>query len=108
MSIAFIGLGNMGSPMARNLAAAGLEVRGFDIAAPMPDGVLATESVSQAVEGAEVIITMLPDGRILRAVAAEIVSAARPGACFVDCFHRGRRQRTFCGCRSGGGGSSGG
>ena len=85
MSIAFSGLGNMGRPMARNLVAAGLEVRGFDIAAPMPAGVSEADSVAQAVEGAEFIITMLPDGRILRAVAAEILFAARPGACFVDC-----------------------
>ncbi len=85
MSIAFIGLGNMGNPMASNLAAAGLEVRGFDIAAPAPEGVTATGSIAEAVNGADTIITMLPDGRILRNVAAEVISAARTGACFVDC-----------------------
>ena len=85
MSIAFIGLGNMGSPMARNLAAAGLEVKGFDVAAPAPEGVTEASSAAGAVEGADVIITMLPDGRILRTVATEIIPAARAGACFVDC-----------------------
>ncbi len=85
MSVAFIGLGNMGGPMARNLAAAGMDIRGFDIAAPVPEGVTATTGVAEAVTGAETIITMLPDGRILRSVASEVISAARPGACFVDC-----------------------
>ncbi|MCY4169796.1 MAG: 3-hydroxyisobutyrate dehydrogenase [Rhodobacter sp.] len=85
MSIAFIGLGNMGGPMARNLAAAGLKVSGFDIAARVPVGVKAASSVAEAVNGAETIITMLPDGGTLRAVATEAIPAARTGACFVDC-----------------------
>ncbi len=85
MSIAFIGLGNMGSPMAGNLAAAGLEVRGFDIVAPVPDGVFAAVSIAEAVIGAETVITMLPDGRTLRTVAAEAIPAASAGTCFVDC-----------------------
>ena len=85
MSIAFIGLGNMGTPMASNLAAAGLEVRGFDIALPVPEGILAASSATEAVDGAETIITMLPNGQILRTVAEEIIPAAQAGACFVDC-----------------------
>lgn len=85
MKIEFIGLGNMGAPMARNLAAAGHDVTGFDVHAPMPEGVRAATSAAGAAEGAEVVITMLPNGAILRSVAAEIVPAMARGAVFCDC-----------------------
>ncbi|MFQ6777057.1 3-hydroxyisobutyrate dehydrogenase [Cereibacter sphaeroides] len=85
MKIAFIGLGNMGGPMARNLAAAGHEVTGFDLAAPAPEGVRAAASAAQAVAGAEVVVTMLPNGAILRQVAQEIVPAMTAGAVLCDC-----------------------
>ncbi|MXQ07688.1 3-hydroxyisobutyrate dehydrogenase [Alphaproteobacteria bacterium GH1-50] len=85
MKIAFIGLGNMGAPMARNLAAAGHDVTGFDTAAPMPDGVAAADSAAAAATGAEVVVTMLPDGAILRAVADEVIPAMTPGAILLDC-----------------------
>ncbi len=85
MKIGFIGLGNMGGPMAANLAAAGHAVTGFDLAAPMPEGVTKAASAAEAATGAEVVITMLPNGRILRAVAAEIIPAMAPGAVFCDC-----------------------
>ncbi|MEZ5913152.1 MAG: 3-hydroxyisobutyrate dehydrogenase [Paracoccaceae bacterium] len=85
MKIGFVGLGNMGAPMARNLAAAGHDVTGFDTAAPMPEGVTAASSVAEAAAGAEVVITMLPNGAILRAVAAEAIPAMAPGAVLCDC-----------------------
>ncbi|MEA5160938.1 3-hydroxyisobutyrate dehydrogenase [Cereibacter johrii] len=85
MKIAFIGLGNMGGPMARNLAAAGNEVTGFDPAAPAPEGVQAAASATEAVAGAEVVVTMLPNGAILRQVAQEIVPAMAAGAVLCDC-----------------------
>ncbi|RMD94703.1 MAG: 3-hydroxyisobutyrate dehydrogenase [Alphaproteobacteria bacterium] len=85
MKIGFIGLGNMGAPMARNLARAGHEVKGFDIAAPCPEGVECVGSAAEAAQGAEVVITMLPDGNILRQVAAEIIPAMEKGAVFLDC-----------------------
>ncbi len=85
MKIGFIGLGNMGAPMAKNLVAAGHAVTGFDTAAPMPDGVTSAASAAEAASGQEVVITMLPNGAILRAVAAEIIPAMRPGAALVDC-----------------------
>ena len=75
MQIAFIGLGNMGGPMAANLAKAGHQVRGHDPQAPMPEGVVAAPSAAEAARGAEVVITMLPNGAILRAVAAEVIPA---------------------------------
>ena len=85
MQIAFIGLGNMGGPMAANLAKAGHQVRGHDPQAPMPEGVVAAPSAAEAARGAEVVITMLPNGAILRAVAAEVIPAMPPGALLCDC-----------------------
>ena len=85
MKIAFIGLGNMGAPMAANLVKAGHEVTGFDTAAPMPDGVTAATSAAGAVAGAGVVITMLPNGAILRAVAEQVIPSMQPGAVLCDC-----------------------
>ena len=85
MKIGFIGLGNMGGPMARNLAAAGHEVVGFDLSAPMPEGVTAAATAAAAASGADVVISMLPNGAILRAVAAEVIPAMKAGAVLCDC-----------------------
>ncbi len=85
MQIGFIGLGNMGAPMAANLAAAGHAVTGFDLTAPCPGGVTPAASATGAVAGAEVVITMLPNGEILRAVAAQVIPAMAPGAVLCDC-----------------------
>lgn len=84
MKIAFIGLGNMGGPMAQNLVKAGHDVAGFDLAA-RPDGITMAGSVAEACDGADVAITMLPNGAILRSVAAEVIPALGSGATFVDC-----------------------
>jgi len=85
MRIGFIGLGNMGTPMAANLAAAGHEVIGFDLVTECPTGVSKAASAVKAATGADVVITMLPNGAILRAVAAEIIPVMSNGATFVDC-----------------------
>ncbi|WP_289154586.1 3-hydroxyisobutyrate dehydrogenase [uncultured Salipiger sp.] len=85
MKIAFIGLGNMGAPMAANLAKAGHEVTGFDVAGASAEGVAVAESSVAAVAGAEVVITMLPNGAILRAVADEVIPAMAEGAVLLDC-----------------------
>ena len=85
MKIGFIGLGNMGGPMAANLVAAGHAVTGFDLTAPMPAGVVAAESAAEAAMGADVVITMLPNGAILRAVADQVIPAMTPGAVLCDC-----------------------
>lgn len=85
MKIGFIGLGNMGAPMAANLVAAGHEVTGFDLNAPMPAGVSAAATAAEAAGGADVVITMLPNGAILRAVAAEVIPAMQAGAVLCDC-----------------------
>jgi len=85
MKIGFIGLGNMGAPMARNLAAAGHYVTGFDTVSVAVDGVTPADTAIAAATGADVVITMLPNGTILRAVAADIIPAMAKGAVFVDC-----------------------
>jgi 3-hydroxyisobutyrate dehydrogenase len=85
MQIGFIGLGNMGGPMAANLAAAGHDVIGFDTAAPAPAGVTLADSAAKAASGAAVVITMLPNGDILKSVAAQIIPAMAPGAVLLDC-----------------------
>ncbi|MEM6482966.1 MAG: 3-hydroxyisobutyrate dehydrogenase [Pseudomonadota bacterium] len=85
MNIGFIGLGNMGAPMARNLVLAGHDVAGFDIANAIPEGVEAMGSASEATVERDVVITMLPDGAILRQVAAEVIPAMPSGAILLDC-----------------------
>jgi 3-hydroxyisobutyrate dehydrogenase len=85
MKIGFIGLGNMGAPMAANLVAAGHDVTGFDLAAPAPEGVSMAASAAEAATGAEVVITMLPNGAILKSVASEILPAMQDGAVLLDC-----------------------
>ena len=84
MKIAFIGLGNMGAPMARNLIAAGHDVTGCDLAATPADIPMA-ETNAQAAAGADVVITMLPNGDILSAVSAQIHPAMQAGAVHLDC-----------------------
>jgi 3-hydroxyisobutyrate dehydrogenase len=85
MKIGFIGLGNMGAPMAANLAAAGHDVTGFDVAGiSLANGETAASAVAAAT-GRDVVITMLPDGAILRRVAAEIIPVMAAGCGFVDC-----------------------
>ncbi|WP_171207578.1 MULTISPECIES: 3-hydroxyisobutyrate dehydrogenase [unclassified Ruegeria] len=85
MKIGFIGLGNMGAPMAANLAAAGHAVTGFDMADVSVEGVAMAGSAAEAASGADVVITMLPNGQILRAVADQIIPAMSSGAALVDC-----------------------
>ena len=88
-AIGFIGLGNMGGPMAARLAAAGHEVRGFDM---QPDALQrlreagggAAGSLAEAVAGAEAVFTMLPAGEHVRAVLGEVLPLLRPGTLVVD------------------------
>jgi 3-hydroxyisobutyrate dehydrogenase len=85
MDIGFVGLGNMGAPMAANLAAAGHAVTGFDVAGVTLPGVAAAPTAAAAARDRDAVITMLPDGAILRAVYAELTPAARPGTVMIDC-----------------------
>ena len=85
MKIGFIGLGNMGAPMAANLVAAGHQVTGFDVAGVTVEGVAQAATGAEAANGAEIVITMLPNGAILRSVAAEVLPAMTKGAVLLDC-----------------------
>lgn len=85
MRIGFIGLGHMGKPMACNLVAAGYEIFGFDLHLSCPDGVQPTKSAADAAAGADIVITMLPDGAALRQVADEILPVMQAGTYLLDC-----------------------
>lgn len=84
MKIGFIGLGNMGGPMAANLIKAGHDLTGFDTAAA-PEGIPLAASAALAAKDADVVITMLPNGAILGSVTAEIHPAMKAGALHLDC-----------------------
>ena len=91
--IAFIGLGNMGAPMARNLVQAGHSVHGFDVAAAnlaqlVKAGGVAAASAQDAVRGADIVVTMLPAGQHVRGVylgADGVIATAAKGALLIDC-----------------------
>ena len=85
MKIGFIGLGNMGAPMATNLAKAGHDVAGFDVAGTTAEGVRVADSLEAAVAGMDAGITMLPNGSILRQVAAQAIPHMAQGTLFIDC-----------------------
>ena len=89
-SIAFLGLGHMGNPMASNLAAAGHQVVGFDVVPAAIDlakerGLTVAASAAEAVAGADVVITMFPAGQhVIDAYREGLLAAARPGTLFID------------------------
>jgi 3-hydroxyisobutyrate dehydrogenase len=92
MRIAFVGLGNMGGPMAANLAKAGHAVTAFDMTKAAVDravaaGAQAASSANAAASDAEAIVTMLPAGHHVRQVYLGdegLLKAAKPGALFID------------------------
>ena len=89
--VAFIGLGNMGLPMARNLIGASHEVVGYDIVPEAMEAFAAAGgrcagSATACLEGAEFVVTMLPEGRHVRDVyTGTILPGAPEGAVLVDC-----------------------
>ena len=83
--IGFIGLGNMGAPMAANLVQAGYDLRGFDVAGASVEGVAVARSAAEAAREADAVVMMLPNGAIVEQVSAEIVGAAAAGALLIDC-----------------------
>lgn len=88
-TVAFLGLGNMGAPMSGNLVNAGYSVLGFD---PVPGareaaadkGVTLSDTGAAAVAGADVVITMLPNGTLVKECYTEVMPAAKPGTLFID------------------------
>jgi 3-hydroxyisobutyrate dehydrogenase len=85
MKIGFVGLGNMGTPMAVNLTNAGHEVVGFDPVAAIPEGVTKAQTAQEAASGADVVITMLPNGDIAHSVASDILPVMTKAAVLLDC-----------------------
>jgi 3-hydroxyisobutyrate dehydrogenase len=89
--IAFIGLGHMGGGMAPNLVKAGYEVRAFDLVPEavqhaIEGGCVAASSTAEAVKDADVVITMLPAAKHVRAVFQnDVARNARPGTLLIDC-----------------------
>jgi len=92
-TIAFIGVGNMGGPMARNLLKAGDTVTAFDVSPSalkpvVQAGAKGADTALAAVQDAEVVVTMLPAGKHVRSVYLEsdsILTAARKDALLIDC-----------------------
>jgi 3-hydroxyisobutyrate dehydrogenase len=92
-TIGFIGLGNMGGPMARNLLKAGHTLRAYDVAPAAIEravaaGAVAAEGVADAARGAELAITMLPAGEQVRAVylgEGGLIANAAAGTLLIDC-----------------------
>lgn len=88
-TIAFLGLGNMGGPMSANLVKGGFTVHGFD---PVPElrsataekGLRVFDSAPAAVAGADVVITSLPNGAVVRSCYTEVLPAAAAGTLFID------------------------
>ena len=91
MKIAFIGLGNMGGGMAANLVKAGYEVRAFDLseaalAAARDAGCTTFATAKEACEGAEAVVSMLPNGAIVKQVYwDDVIGHAPEGAILLDC-----------------------
>ena len=85
MRIGFIGIGNMGAPMAQNLAKAGFEVVGFDTQDVKVDLIKIVSTSKECVSNSDVVITMLPNGEILKSVANKIIQHMRHGSIFLDC-----------------------
>ena len=89
-TIGFIGLGNMGAPMAANLVKAGEHVVGFDVVAALRDaaassGVQIAGNAKSTIEAADTVLTMLPAGEHVLSVWNDIVPHARQGTLFIDC-----------------------
>lgn len=89
-TIAFIGLGNMGGPMAANLVKAGHRVQGFDLveasrAAAAANGVEISATAADAAAGAGIVITMLPAGKHVIPVWSELAGEVAAGTLMIDC-----------------------
>ena len=85
MQIAFIGLGVMGRPMARHLLHAGHDIAGHDPAVTAGLDIPLIDDAEQAVADADVVISMLPNGKVVQQVAAAVHDCLPPGCLWIDC-----------------------
>ncbi|MFD0901934.1 NAD(P)-dependent oxidoreductase [Actinomadura sediminis] len=86
-TVGFVGLGNMGRPMSRRLAEAGLRVRAHDPVPPsgdLPDGLVLAASPADAARGAGAVVLMLPDSDIVEGVVDGLLDALDPGSALID------------------------
>ena len=83
--IGFIGLGNMGAPMARLLGEADCEVMGYDINPQEIEGIQLAKDIKEASKDKDIVITMLPDGKAVSEVAEAILSVMQKGSLHLDC-----------------------
>jgi len=88
--IGFIGLGNMGSKMVKNLLQAKYDVVGYDINEKLvdeliPNGIQKASSLNGIRDDVDVIITMLPNGEIVKKVFENIISNLKPNILLTDC-----------------------
>ena len=80
-TVGFVGLGNMGFPMVTNLVEAGFTVRGFDVAAAAVEkittvGAAGSATAAESATGADVLILMLPNSRIVQSVVDDLLAAS--------------------------------
>jgi len=88
-TIGFVGLGNMGLPMALNLVKAGHELRGFEVVQAAIDaatqaGIKVYPAAPDSLAGVEILITMLPNGKLVLGVYDQMLKFAAPGTLFID------------------------
>lgn len=91
--IGFIGLGNMGFPMAKNLQGGGHEVKAYDlfpeaVKAAEAEGMVGAKTIAEAASGVDVVISMVPEGKHSKAVYlgdGGVLKNAAPGTLLIDC-----------------------
>lgn len=88
--IGFVGLGNMGLPMAMNLKNSGHDVLGFDVndaarSVAQSQELNVSDQFTAIASGADIVITMLPNGEISKSVASELLSQMPDGSLLIDC-----------------------
>ena len=88
--IGFIGLGNMGKGMSKNLSKNNLKILGFDINDKVfnqinNDKIIRKDDIKSLTEESDIIITMLPDSNAVQQVWTEMIKCSRPNQCFIDC-----------------------
>ena len=86
LKIGFIGLGNMGAPMAENLARNGLDVLGFDTdnSIKLPE-ITMMPSIPKLLTEVDIIFTMLPSGLVVKEIVNEFINNFNPKSTLIDC-----------------------